>query len=753
MSAAAVTLPIGGMTCAACQSHVQHSLAAVPGVIAAHVNLMTRSARVQFDAAMTSPTQLVQAVRAGGYQAEVPCEGLSPFEEQAQQDQANLQEQRALFAKASLALAIGASAMAAMLLAPHAAHAWVDGGQLVGALIVMSWAGRHFYVRAWGSFVRRSADMNTLVAVGTLSAFAFSLVAQVAPQMFTFRGLTPEVYYEALIFIIGFVLLGHALEARARGHTSRALRALAGLRARTARIEREEGQIIEVALADVRSGDVVLLRPGERVPVDGEVIDGESTIDESMLTGEPIPVTKCAGDQVVGGTMNTTGALRIRATALAERSVLAQIVKMMREAQSSRAPIQQLADRVSAVFVPVVMALSAATFVVWLLASGDPVRAMVAAVSVLIIACPCAMGLAVPTAVMVATGKGAQLGVLVKGGAALQQAARVDTVVLDKTGTVTEGHPAVTDIVRIGAVPDHEALRLAAALEARSEHPLAAAIVRCAAYQASAQDASTHERAPAVSAFLARPGEGVVGVVDGRRVVVGTAALMGELGFDLRARAAASKLADQGRTPIFVAVDDALALVLGLADPVKPSSSAAVAHLRALGARVVLLSGDRAQTAVAVAREVGIDEVLADALPADKVRAIRRMQQEGRVVAMVGDGINDAPALAQADVGMAMGRGADVAIEAADVTLLRSDLLAVVDALALSRATMRIMRQNLFWALAYNAIGIPVAAGVLYPLAGVMLSPVIASVAMALSSVSVVGNSLRLARFRGVRWQ
>ncbi|MCL4867007.1 MAG: copper-translocating P-type ATPase, partial [Gemmatimonadales bacterium] len=586
-------------------------------------------------------------------------------------------------------------------------------------------------------------DMNTLVAVGTGAAFLYSVVATVAPELFTSRGLMPDVYYEAVIIIIALILTGNAFEARAKGRTAVALRALVQLQPTTARVAGEAGEV-DVPVESVRRGDTVVVRPGERIPVDGEVLEGRSAVDESMLTGESIPVEKSVGDRVIGGTINGTGGFRFRATTLGADSVLSRIVTLRRDAQGSRAPIQKLADRISGVFVPVVLQVAIVTFVAWfVLADTAPlVRGIAASVAVLIIACPCAMGLAVPTAVMVATGRGATLGVLIKGGEALQRAGDVSTIVLDKTGTVTEGRPVVTDLVRApqratGDLSDRDLLRLVASLEGASEHPLAAAIV-------------AHARAEGigfgrVEAFESATGRGAVGIVDGRAVAAGNAALLADYAIDPEPMAAeVARLAGEGKTPMFLVVDGVLEGVIAVADPIRATSAEAIAGFHAMGLEVVMLTGDNAATAGAIARQAGIDRVVAGVLPAGKVAEIQRLQGLGRVVAMVGDGINDAPALAQADIGMAIGGGTDIAAEAADVVLMRGDLGSAADAIRLSRRTMRIMKQNLFWAFLYNTIGIPIAAGVLFPASGVLLSPILASGAMAFSSVSVVGNSLRL---------
>jgi Cu+-exporting ATPase len=784
-----ITIPVTGMTCAACQAGVQRALQRTPGVEDATVSLMTGSAAVRFDPAATTPQALVEAILATGYGAELPRPERTAFDEQAARDRSEEEEFHSLRRRALVSGAVGALAMILsmplMTSGAHAAHAanttvadpfmrwamesmspalerivpWlyrIAPGVLSWLLLaltlgVMAWAGRHFYTRAWKSLLHRTADMNTLVAVGTGAAFFYSLVATVSPGTFTRHGLAPDVYYEAVVIIIALILTGNALEARAMSRTSSALRGLISLQPKTARVLRGAAGAeteADVPIEEVRRGDTVIVRPGERVPVDGEVLSGASAVDESMLTGEPMPVGKGPGARVIGGTINRTGAFHYRATTLGADSVLARIVQLMRDAQGSRAPIQRLADRISAVFVPVVIALAAVTFVIWYLAvppDGAPlVRAFAAAVAVLIIACPCAMGLAVPTAVMVATGRGAQLGLLIKGGEALQRAGDVTTVVLDKTGTVTAGRPAVTDVV----IPPEasrsaeELLRLVASLEAASEHPLAEAVVR------HAREERGLTLAP-VDGFQSFTGLGAVGVVEGSALAVGNAALLAEYAVRIDPlRETAERLAGEGKTAVFAAVDGALAGLLAIADPIKPTSRAAVETMQRMGLGVVLLTGDERRTAEAIARQAGIERVVAGVLPEGKVAEIERLQSAGEVVAMVGDGINDAPALARADVGIALGTGTDIAVEASDVTLMRGDLAGVASAIALSRRTMRTMKQNLFWAFVYNVVSIPIAAGALYPAFGLQLSPILASAAMAFSSVSVVTNSLRLRRAR-----
>ena len=743
-----IRIPVAGMTCAGCQAHVQRALAQQPGVDDASVNLLMETASVTFDPSVATPERLVQAIRDTGYGAELPVIDVSVLEEQDARDRSQREELRSLTRKAIVSGIAGAVAMALSMFAR--ASSALPFVLLALTATVMAWAGRHFYVRAWQALTHRSADMNTLVAAGTGAAFLYSVVATFAPAFFSSHGVAPDLYYEPVIIIIALVLTGNVLEARAKRRTSTALRALVELQPPTARVVRGDAEI-DVPVGQVVPGDVLLVRPGERIPVDGEIVFGESAVDESMLTGESMPVDKGAGDRVIGATINRTGAFRYRATTLGSDSVLARIVRLMRDAQSSRAPIQALADRVSGVFVPVVILLSIATFATWFLAvhgAGSPVgtafvRAFAAAVTVLIIACPCAMGLAVPTAVMVATGRGAEAGILIKGGEALQRMGDVTTVVLDKTGTITDGAPAVTEIVVApGAGRDpNELLRLVATLESQSAHPIAEAIVEHARRRGLAR--------ASIQSIELIVGRGVTGVAGGIALAIGNAGLMAKQSVSIAPlEDLARAIAGEGKTVVFVAADGALAALLAIADPIRPSSPEAVARLRSMGLAVVMLTGDDSRTARSIARDAGIDRIVARALPESKVAEIARLQREGAVVAMVGDGINDAPALAQADVGMAIGGGTAIAADAADVVLMRADLATVAQAIALSRRTMRTMRQNLFWAFVYNVIGIPVAAGALYPAFGILLTPVLASAAMAFSSVSVVTNSLRLKRAR-----
>ncbi len=770
-----VTLPVEGMTCAACQATVQRALGQQPGVTKAAVNLMMHEATVHFDPAATSPAQLVAAINDTGYVSRLPVAADATSSADDEREWRQRREYETLRTKSLASLVLGAVAMLASMplmggMSPHAEHSgdpllrwamtaidppvraalpWLyalDPQVLTYALLaatvfVMTWAGRHFYTRAWSGLKHGTADMSTLIAVGTGAAFVYSLAATLAPRWFVADGARPDVYYEAVIIIIALVLLGNAMEARAKTQTTRALRQLAKLQPSSARVRRD-GQEVDILIAEVRAGDIVLVRPGERFPVDGEITSGSGAVDESMLTGESMPVEKATGDRVIGATVNSTAALEVRATAIGAASVLARIVTLMKEAQGSQAPIQRLADRISAVFVPVVISIAIATFAAWMVLPETPsfASAITAAVAVLIIACPCAMGLAVPTAVMVASGRGAAAGILITGGEPLERLAAVDTIVFDKTGTLTEGTPRVTDMLIAPGQDRATVLKLAAALESRSEHPLAKAVVA-----AAGEDRGP---LPAVDNVSALPGKGVSGGINGRQVIAGTEGLLRESGVDVTPlEAKAREWAANANTVVCVAIDGQAAAAFAIADTMRANARDVIAALAKHGLRTVMLTGDRKATAEAVAKQAGVSEVIAEVLPDGKVAAIKKLQADGHVVAMVGDGLNDAPALAQADIGMAMASGTDIAGEAASVTLMRSDLASVTQAIVLARKTMRTMKQNLFWAFVYNVIGIPVAAGILYPMFGILLSPILASAAMAFSSVSVVSNSLRL---RGV---
>jgi P-type Cu+ transporter len=760
-----LTIPVQGMTCAACSARIQRVLEREPGVSDASVNLLTASATVAYDPTRVTPERLVEAIRGTGYGAELPSvdrPAEEPFEAQEAGHDRVIRELRAklILSLVSAVLVMvfsmflgewtgsdGADPLMPVFmpvvdllqrLAPWTERVTVDTWRwLLLALTapVVGWAGRHFYVRAWSAFRHRSADMNTLIAVGTGTAFIYSVAVTLADDWFSARGVEPHVYYEAVVWIIALILLGNLLEARAKSRTSGAIRRLMGLRPLTATVLRE-GATLEIPLRELRSGDEVLVRPGEKIPSDGTVLDGSSQVDESMLTGEPTPVIKLPGDQVIGATLNGNGALRLRVERVGADTVLARIIRLVQQAQGSKAPIQRLADRISAVFVPAVIAIALVTFGIWYAVGPEPtyLHALAAAVTVLIIACPCAMGLAVPTAVMVSTGRGAELGILIKGGEPLERSGRLDTVVFDKTGTITEGRPSVQ---RVLGEDEAMVLRLAASVERLSEHPLGEAIVAAAAARGFPLEAPR--------AFQSRTGRGVVAELDGRSVAVGGRALLAELGIDPgRFAGEAERLATETFTPVYVVVDGRVIGLLAIADGIKPTSGAAVAALRDLGLDSIMLTGDDARTASSVAAAVGIRHVVAEVLPDRKLDEIRRLQGEGHAVAMVGDGLNDAPALAQADVGIAMGTGTDVAMEAGEITLMRGDPLGVPRAIRLARRTLRVIRQNLFWAFIYNVIGIPVAAGALYPAFGIRLTPAMAAAAMAVSSVSVVANSLRL---------
>ncbi len=774
-----ITIPVTGMTCAACQSFVQRTLTEEAGVRDATVNLMLNNATVTFDPQVASPTGLVEKIRSTGYGAEMPAADTSVLEEQEKHDEEQLREFGALRTKAIFSVIAGAAAMVLSmpLMSGNAAGglermkdpfmSWsmrvldpalrslmpwlyaLDQNAIRWSLLVLSafvagWAGRRFYVKAWSALRHKTADMNTLVALGTGAAFLYSTAITVAPSFFIAHGIAPDVYYDAGILIIGLVLVGNTLESRAKGRTVIALRKLVQLQPKTARVV-HNGAEVNVPLEALQPGDVIRVRPGERIPSDGRVIAGGSSVDESMLTGESLPVEKGPGARVIGGTLNQRGSFEYSATAVGGESMLAQIVRLLRDAQGSRAPIQNLADRVSAIFVPTVLALAFLTFLGWEIFgySYGSMQAFAAAVTVLVIACPCAMGLAVPTAVMVATGRGAAFGLLIKGGEALQRLEKVDTVVLDKTGTITTGKPEVTDVLLNpgGTFSRNAVILLAAALERSSEHPLGQAVVEYATQNSAA--------IPTAEKFESVTGRGVVGIVEGHAVLVGNQEFMRDYSVSVAPLVSlGEEQAAKGRTPLWVAIDGDLAAVIVVADTVKPTATGAIEQLHRRGLHVVMLTGDNERTAQAIAREVGVDTVVAGVLPQGKVEAIRKLQAEQRVVAMVGDGVNDAPALAQADVGITMASGSDIAMEAGDVTLMRSDLEGIAAAIALSRGTMRVMRQNLFWAFAYNVVGIPLAAGVLYPVWGLMLSPVLGSAAMALSSFSVVSNSLRLSRLK-----
>ncbi len=738
-----VDLEIDGMTCASCVGRVERALAGVPGVRAASVNLATERATVTGTA---DAHALLAAVAAAGYTAHVAASAAAPagpVDARRAADIAGLRHD--LFLAAALTLPVFLLEMGSHLVAGvHdlvMATLGMQGSRLLQFALtaaVLAGPGRRFFRIGVPALLRAGPDMNSLVATGTAAAFGFSTLATFAPGALPAG--TASVYFEAAAVIVTLVLLGRLLEARAKGRASDAIRHLIGLQPPTARIRRD-GTVQDLPLAAVRKGDTVEVRPGERIPVDGSVTEGDSWVDESMISGEPLPIAKAPGAKVTGGTVNQTGAFAFKATAVGEATMLARIVRMVEAAQGGKLPIQALVDRVTLWFVPAVMGLAALTFLVWLAFGPQPALALglVNAVAVLIIACPCAMGLATPTSIMVGTGRGADLGILFRQGSALQALQGVRSVAMDKTGTITEGKPHLTDLTPAPGFDRATVLAAIAAVEAKSEHPIARAI-------ASAARDEGLPSAPA-EGFRALPGLGATAEVDGTPVHIGADRYMASLGLDPAGFAAeAARLGSEGKTPLYAALGGRLAAILAVADTVKPSAAAAIRALHAQGLRVVMITGDNARTAAAIARRVGIDEVRAEVLPEGKVAALRALKAKGPV-AFVGDGINDAPALAEADVGIAVGTGTDIAIEAADVVLIGGRLTAVPEAIALSRATMRNIRQNLFWAFAYNAALIPVAAGALWPGFGVLLSPALAAGAMALSSVFVVGNALRLRRF------
>ena len=755
-----VALPVEGMTCASCVNRIERFLNKTDGVAEASVNLATEVATVRYDPAAVGPDGIVGAIEAAGYEvrpgalaaleagarpgdAAAAADTLAAEEDEAERARARETHELGVQAAVSIAVAVG---IMVLMLWPQLPWAMEELNKFVlwPATFVQFWAGQRFYSSAWRTFRHGfGMNMNTLVVVGTSAAWAYSVVVTMWPQVVHDAGLRPETYFDTSAAIIGLILAGRWLEARAKGRTAGAVKALMGLQAKSARVIRG-GVELDVPIADVVPGDLVRVRPGEKVPVDGVLTDGSSAVDESMLTGESIPVTKRPGDEVIGATLNTTGSFVFRATRVGRDTALAQIVEMVRRAQGSKAPIQRLADRISGIFVPIVLAIGALTFALWWLLGPEPklTLALAAFITVVVIACPCAMGLATPTAIMVGTGRGAEAGILIRGGEALEQAHRVTAVLLDKTGTLTLGRPAVSDVIAADGTDARDVLDLAASAEQGSEHPLAAAIV------ARAGDLGVGRLA--TTSFEAVPGRGVRATVDGRSVLVGTAVFLSESGVDPGPlEAPAVEAAANGATPTYVAVDGRLAGLVLISDPVKSEATEAVRELTAQGIEVWMVTGDLRPTAEAVARQVGIppERVMAQVLPGGKADKVAELQAAGKVVAMVGDGINDAPALAAADLGMAIGTGADVAIEASDVTLVGGDPRGIASAIALSRRTMSVIRQNLFWAFGYNVVLIPVAMGVLYPIWGITITPVIAAGAMALSSVSVVTNSLRLRSF------
>ena len=726
------------MSCAGCVATVENALKNVPGVVESTVNFAEHTATVRGN---VEAGKLIEAVTASGYAAAE----LRGLEDESEKEAAELAHYRALLRKFIFASVIGLPLMLAELLGvmpmldmPSGRIFWLVVG--AATLWVLVYAGGHFFRGAWKSFRAHNANMDTLIALGTGTAWVFSMLVVVFPDIVP--SLARHAYFEAAAIIIALINLCQALEMRARGKTSEAIKRLIGLQPKTARVIRD-GKEIDIPISEVGLDETIRVRPGEKIPVDGVIIEGHSSVDESMLTGEPMPVEKKTGDEVVGATFNKSGSFLFQAKHIGADTALARIIEMVRRAQSSKPAIGRLADKISAVFVPSVLIIAVLTFLAWFNLGPEPrfSFSLVATMTVLIIACPCALGLATPISIMVGVGKAAEYGILIRNGEALQQAGKLTTIVLDKTGTVTAGRPTVTALVPAAGWDESKLLTVAASIETGSEHPLAEAIV--AAAQAKGL------KLPAVSGFEAITGHGVSATVEGKKVLFGNVRLMAKHNIDLGSLPQrAEELAAQAQTPMFLAVGDTVAGIVSVADPIKPDSKAAIARLHAIGLKVVMITGDNRATAEAVAREVGLDEVMAEVLPGDKAAKVSGLQARGEIVGMVGDGINDAPALAQADVGYAIGTGTDVAIESADVTLMRGSLHGVADAIAISRATVRNIKQNLFGAFIYNVLGIPIAAGALYPLTGLLLNPIIAGAAMAMSSVTVVSNANRLRWFQ-----
>jgi Cu+-exporting ATPase len=740
------TLPVKGMSCAACVSRVQKALEALDGVLSVTVNLATERASVEYLPGQVGMRDFRRAVRDAGYELLQVEQGEDIVEKEKREREARYRGlKRKLLTGVALTIPIFVLVfweklgLSALLHIPRQTNFFI---QFLLETPVQFWIGWQFYSSAVAAARHRTTNMNTLIAVGTSAAYIYSLFATFYPRVFEIKGYSAHVYFDTAAAIIVLILLGRLLEARAMGHTSEAIKKLMGLQPKTARVVRN-GREKDVPVEEVEIGDIVVVRPGEKIPVDGVITDGYSSVDEAMVTGESIPVEKKTGDNVIGATINKTGSFRFEAARVGRDTMLAQIINMVQEAQGTKPPIARLADRIASIFVPAVMAIAAVTFIIWFIFGPAPAftYAVLNFIAVLIIACPCALGLATPTSIMVGTGKGAENGILIRGGESLETAHRIDAIVFDKTGTLTKGEPAVTDVITHGGFTREEVLLYAASSEKGSEHPLGEAITK----RALEMDLSIKDH----TEFSAVPGRGIRARVEGRAVLLGNEAFMDEEKVETSALASeALRLAGEGKTPMFVAMDSRAAGVIGVADTLKDNSADAVRALMDMAIEVVMLTGDNRRTGEAIARQAGITRVLAEVLPEEKANEVKKLQAEGRVVAMVGDGINDAPALAQADVGIAIGTGTDVAIEASDITLIKGDLKGVATAIALSRATLRNIRQNLFWAFAYNTILIPVAAGVLFPFFGILLSPIFAAAAMGMSSVTVVTNALRLRKFK-----
>ncbi len=733
-----VTIPIDGMSCSSCVEKIERALKKQSGVISASVNFATEKATVEYNPTKIKVADLKKAIENTGYKPlEIEAEAVDVEEKirAREYDKLRLKFKISAFLTGLILLFSFHDFICSLMGIPQSTIFLI---LLLLTTPVQFWGGWQFFKATYIAAKHKTTDMNTLIAIGTFAAYFYSVAATFNPSFFTKGGFKVEVYYDTAAVIITLILLGRLLEARARGRTSEAIKRLMGLKPKTARVIRN-GKEVDIPIEDVLKGDLVLVRPGERIPVDGVVTYGSSTIDESMLTGESMPVEKNIGDEVIGATINKTGAFKFRATKVGKETALAQIIKLVQDAQGSKAPIQRLADKISGFFVPIVIAIAASTFAIWYLIGPEPklTYALLNFVAVLIIACPCALGLATPTAIMVGTGKGAENGVLIKGGEALETVHRIDAVIFDKTGTLTKGKPEVTDIVVTEGHPEDDALCFAASVERNSEHPLAQSIL------SKARERNLELKQ--ASEFNAIAGHGVRATVEDKHVLLGNLKFMQKNNIDIESlENKMTEFTGEGKTPIFLAIDAKAAGLIAVADTLKDKSIEAVEVLHKMGLEVIMITGDNKRTAEAIAKKVKIDRVLAEVLPKDKANEIKKLQGEGKRVAMVGDGINDAPALAQANIGIALGSGTDVAMESADITLIKEDLRGVITAIQLSKRTMRTIKQNLFWAFFYNAAGIPIAAGILYPFFGILLSPIFASVAMAFSSVSVVTNSLRL---------
>ncbi len=735
---ASIELPIQGMNCASCVKAIEDALLQKNGITKASVNLATEKARVEYIPSEINPGEIAKVIEGSGYKViQVPQEEKLEDVEEILREKENKKLKTKFLVGLILGLVIFFGSM------PHW-FPWIpkflNNFFVLWAVAtpVQFWIGWQFYKGAWGAFRHRNANMDTLIAVGTSAAYLYSVAATLFPSFFESGGIKPEVYFDTSAMIIVLILLGRLLEAKAKGQTSDAIKKLVGLQPKTARVQRD-GKEMDIPIEEVLVGEKILVRPGEKIPVDGVVLEGKSAVDESMITGESLPVKKEQGDEVIGATFNKTGSFTFTATKVGKDTALAQIIKLVGEAQGSKAPIQRLADVIAGYFVPIVISIAIAVFVIWFNFGPDPALtfAFLNFVAVMIIACPCALGLATPTAVMVGTGKGAENGILIKGGESLETAHKLDTIVFDKTGTLTKGEPEVTDIVLAGSFSEEDILKYAASAEKASEHPLGEAIIKRALEQGIELESPKD--------FNAIEGHGLEANVDGKAVFIGNKKLMDNQQIRVdELEEKAETLAAEGKTPIYVSLDRKSAGLVAVADTLKENSILAVKKLESLGLNVIMLTGDNRKTAKAIALKAGIKNVIPEVLPEDKVREIKKLQSEGKKVAMVGDGINDAPALAQADIGIAIGSGTDVAIEASDITLIKGDLNGVVAAIELSKRTIRVIKQNLFWAFFYNTAGIPIAAGVLYPFFGILLNPIFASAAMAFSSVTVVSNSLRL---------